>query len=365
LTRLHVAVLSASRWSGLEGMDTRWRRVVQAWREDPRIDRLTVVDLPWFTSPATPPTRLLRNGRSWLDGTDLLELKVPSGQFPRLDAVAWRRVARRLRSQLSPSTSDVLVVGATPVSAPLLTFLPDAKTAFDAVDVWRMRAVGGAHPARIAAGYSAGVRADRVSCVSATLQSVLLAEGARDVAVIPNGVSLAEFRNPVDMPLPDLPEGRFAVYIGTVGQRLDFPMMRQVWGDSSALPLVLVGPAADEEHQRLARQGPWSWVGRVTPEAIPALLARATIAVLPQRDTEITEAQDYMKLFQYLASGIPIAATPLPGMPEDVWVGADAGAFRVALEEAAKSPRRTTLHPALVNRDWADVAERLLTHYLS
>ncbi|MCU1595721.1 MAG: glycosyltransferase [Frankiales bacterium] len=356
-----VMVLLASRWSALERFDTRWRRVVMAWSAHPAVRSLTLIDHPWWTSPLTPTSHLVRPGASWLAGARLHQLKIPSGSRPALDPLAWRRVGRRLRP-----LAGSLVVATSPMVAPALRHVggAGATTAFDGVDLWRMREVSGFPRARLDAGYAAGYAAHVVTAVSDTVARDMQADGARHVTAVPNGVALAEFAHPrpSDVDHLGLPNVPFAVYIGTIGHRLDLELLREV-ADKTAVPLVLVGQAVDADYTSRAAQGPWLWTGPVGPELIPAILARAATALLPFEPGLPVQAQDHMKLFQYLASGAPTVATPMNGLPDDVLVGETASEFAARIDEAARRPRRTTTHPLLKGRDWADVSERLLSLY--
>ncbi|MGH9135641.1 MAG: glycosyltransferase family protein, partial [Acidimicrobiales bacterium] len=84
---------------------------------------------------------------------------------------------------------------------------------------------------------------------------------------------------------------------------------------------------------------------RVPPSAVPALLAGAQIGLCPYP----ADAPDYfspIKLFEYLAAGLPVVAADLPGVADvagDVAVcipPGDAAAFADAVAELAADPNR-------------------------
>ncbi len=61
--------------------------------------------------------------------------------------------------------------------------------------------------------------------------------------------------------------------------------------------------------------------GRVPYERIPALLAAADVPLLPFERVPATEHIVPIKLYEYMASGKPVVASPLPGVRRDIGEG--------------------------------------------
>ena len=76
-------------------------------------------------------------------------------------------------------------------------------------------------------------------------------------------------------------------------------------------------------------------------EISPSVLRAADAGLIPYARNELTESIFPMKVYEYLAAGLPVLATPLPALAEvaDVLSAADAGAARRAAREGAR--RRT------------------------
>jgi glycosyltransferase involved in cell wall biosynthesis len=361
---LHVVVLLLSRWDALETFSTRWREVLRAWNADPRVGALTVVDHPALGRRALLRRQLVTDEPSWLPGVERLRLTIPvNANRHATDTLARRRAARALRRRW-PAARRRLVVATTPFSAPLLPLLDDSETAtaFDAVDVWNLRRQFAHLAERVEDGYRAAAHARTVTAVAGSLADEMLALGAPSAHVVANGVDLDALRTapaPVHLGLPKRP---FAVYVGTVGGRLDLDLLDQAALLAREVPVVVAGPAVDEETEHRLRNGAVQWLGRVAPDEIPGLLRTAACGLLPYRDTGLFDALDSMKLLQYLAAGLPVVSTTLPGAPDGVRVADGAAAFASAMTAAVTAPRSTPVDLPL--RSWADVADELLTRYL-
>ena len=344
---LAVTVLLGTRLEQLRTHGTRWRHVLTRWAADDRVGRLTVVDFPRFGLPpaatATP---------TWLAGTTALAVTVPGRRRGTvLDRLGWQvsgaQVARRLGHQ-------DLVVAATPLWAPLLPHLHAVRRGFDAVDDWRALGSMSALRRRVDAGYRAAARCDSATAVSPALAERLHADHGIDAEVVPNGVDLAAFRSPGPPP-EGLPDGPFAVYVGVVEGRVDLALLAAA---AEVVPVVVAGPA--DERPDLPGT---TWLGPVDVADVPGLLRRAAVGLVPHVRDALTTSMDPMKVLEYLAAGLPVVSTPVPtSAPTDRVLRADGpAAFADAVRAALRLGRDEV--PALGDRDWDSVADRLLvTH---
>ncbi len=349
-----VVVVLGSRFADLEAIGTRWAAVIAAWRDDPRVGRLDVVDYPRFGRPS------LSEQPSWVDGVRSWTLHVAGRRAASpLDPLLWRATGRVVRRALG--RSDGLAVAATPLAVPLLAHLTHGPTAFDAVDDWRHLGPAQAVAARIAAGYAAARRVDSVTAVSETLAARLRADFGLSVVAEQNGVHLAAHAAPAPASLPPLPEEPFAVYVGSVSDRVDLDLVEAA---AAAMPVVLAGPVQAELQERVAA-GPVRSIGVVQKRDVPALLARASVGLVLHHVDELTRSMDPMKLSEYEASGLPVVASALPGLDRrpGVTTVTTPAETRAAVLAAAAAGRRA-VPDDLARRDWPAVADRLLTRYL-
>lgn len=350
-----VTVLLGSRFAALAEHGTRWRAVLVRWARDPRVGQLTVVDYPRFR----PGPARCRVQPSWLAGVRSLHLTVPTRTRPAgWDGVAWRLAGRAVRRHVP---ADSVSVAATPLWVPLLDHLGASRTCFDGVDDWREYPAARALRARVEQGYTRAAACDAATAVSPELSRRLRSDYGLRAQVVANGVDLDAYR--AAAPAPDgLPAGPFAVYVGVVEERVDVALLLAAAG---ALPVVVAGPASGPAAEAL-RAAPLTWLGPIDVQQVPGLLQRATVGLLPHRVDAFTASMSPMKLLEYLAAGLPVVATPVPGveLSPRVQVADGPVAFAAAVTRAAETGRHDEPDPAVLDRDWDAVADRLLNAYL-
>jgi teichuronic acid biosynthesis glycosyltransferase TuaH len=354
-----AVVLLGSRWSELEGHHTRWRAVVERWRADARIGRLAVVDFPDFglgratLRAATPPPA------SWLEGVASVRVGVPAdpaGRWSRMDRFTWWITARRLRGALGWSPG--LVVAATPLWVPVVPRLGGIG-AFDAVDDWRAFAPVAALATHVKAGYRAARRLGVVTTPSATLATRLAEDFGVEATIVPNGVDLARFSSPDATAPAGLPPGPFAVYAGVVEERVDVDLLASLV--AAGITVVVAGPGSEALRGRGVHA-----LGPIAPALVPGLLQAAAVGLVPHRVNALTASMDPLKTLEYLAAGLPVVSTSVPGsdLSPRIAVAADTAAFVAATTAALSLGRASSPDPAVAGRDWSVVADRLLTTYL-
>lgn len=366
---VHVVVLLGSRWAALEDFSTRMREVVVRWQADPRVGALTLVDYPTMRRRSLIQRRLVRRDPSWLPGAELLAAQLPvDGTLRTTDRLAWWRTCRAIRHNM-PAARRHVVVAATPMWGPALNRLgrADTVTAFDAVDIANLRARFASSAERLESGYQAAAQADVVTAVAESLAQEMRRAGARIVQVVENGVDVELLRTPAPPPaavsLPDVP---FAVYLGTVGGRIDLDLLEAASDLVPSVPFVVAGPTADGLSKERLESSRLRWIGPVTPGEVPGLLQAAAVGLLPYKQTDLFEALDSMKLLQYLGAGLPVVSTPLTASPDGVRLAATAPDFAAAVREAVTEDLSRSAPPAaLAQRSWESVASRLLDCYLS
>jgi glycosyltransferase involved in cell wall biosynthesis len=366
-----VVVLLGSRWSDLARHNTRWRRVIERWRDDPRVASITIVDFPRFRRRALleGDTALARPAESWLDGVTVIDATVPTRDRPgRLDPLAWWRTGRAVRRHLVPTDGRArLVVAATPLWAPLLRHLDATWTHFDAVDDWRAYEGQAHRRQRIEQGYRtvADDRRTTATAVSPTLADRMRADVGLDATAVPNGVDVERFRAGGPAPA-GLPDGPFAVYVGVVEARVDLDLVvatAQAITAAETGAVVVAGPVTADIRRRLAHAGVVC-LGPIDPDEVPGLLQRATVALLPHRVDGLTASMDPLKLLEYLAAGLPVVSTavqlPSDVAADDIHVAHAPAAFVAAVLRLLADPPPRGDGTAVAHRRWAVVADTIL-----
>jgi len=163
--------------------------------------------------------------------------------------------------------------------------------------------------------------------------------------LIPNGVDADHYKSVLDGtgPLPSPADGWAKPVLGYTGtihpDRVDVPLVEALAKRFPAGTIALVGPnmLAGEDRQRLAACGNVVLTGPVPYAEVPEIMRAFDVCITPHRVTPFTESLNPIKLWEYLAAGKPIVATPVAGFrdyPQLVHLASDANGFELAVESA-------------------------------
>ena len=166
-----------------------------------------------------------------------------------------------------------------------------------------------------------------------------------DLIEVGNGVDLELFGAPADrpedMPAPD-PEHPIVGYHGMISVWFDFDLLEAVMTERPDWRFVLVGPVSPEVADRLEtlRARPnLTLIGEQPSAAIPGYVQGFDVGVIWFQLNRMTEGVTPLKMYEYLAAGVPCVATPLPACvdEDEVETAADADAMVAAIERALKA----------------------------
>jgi glycosyltransferase involved in cell wall biosynthesis len=163
--------------------------------------------------------------------------------------------------------------------------------------------------------------------------------------LVPNGTDLEAFAQaargsgpPTD--LAEIPEPRL-IYAGLVGNRLDLPMLIALAKRRPDWSVVVIGEVdargCEAEIASLRALPNAHLLGLRPVTAVPRYLLASQVCLLPYRRCAETDHIDPLKLYDGLAAGKPIVASPIPAVrPYDGLVRLAYGveAFEVAVEAA-------------------------------
>ncbi len=159
-------------------------------------------------------------------------------------------------------------------------------------------------------------------------------------AIVPCGLEPEEWIEPGAAPrwFLDLPAPRM-LYVGTLDERIDLAMVQALAAARPDGSVVLVGPGADwGPVASLASTANVHVRPAVPREQLVPLVGAADLGLIPHVRSEQTEAMSPLKLYEYLAAGVPVAAVDLPGVagvcPERVMLASSSADFVAAAEGA-------------------------------
>jgi glycosyltransferase involved in cell wall biosynthesis len=279
------------------------------------------------------------------DGLHVLSpLVVPAHGRPGLRALN----ARLLRAQVG------LAVRRLGLTRPLLwSYVPQAEALLDVLDpsavvyhcvddIAAQKGVAGA--AFRAAEDRFAARADLVLASAPALAARMRTLSDR-VLEAPNVADTALFAEalapgPEDPAITALPHPRIVFTGAVVGTKLDLELLAAVARRRPDWAFALVGPvgAGDPGTDVSALQGlPNVHLLGPRPYAgLPAVLRAADAALIPYAVNDLTRSVFPMKVYEYLAAGLPVVATPLPALAgvDAITTASDANAMAGALARA-------------------------------
>jgi hypothetical protein len=213
-------------------------------------------------------------------------------------------------------------------------------------------------------------RADVIVATSEQIAAHLRALSGRHVHVIGNGVNYARFAAPQPLAptLARLPgeRARRAIYVGAFDARFCVQSLRAAADGLPAHTFVLAGPEGAQVAADLARPNIHA-TGAVPYESLPGLLQACAVGLLPFSANDANAGRSPMKLFEYAAAGLSVAASsafrPGRAMPS-LCIAASrdgfASAVAAAFERAADAAEIARGREVARTEDWAAKAAELL-----
>jgi glycosyltransferase involved in cell wall biosynthesis len=326
---------------------------------------------------------------------------------PQLAGRDLRRVARRLRRGLAPArwvpeglhvlAPLVLPFHAQPaaralnarllpalvaraarrlsISRPILWgYVPQAEALLDALDpalvVYHCVDDIAAQPGVDAASFRAAEerfarRADLVLASAPALSERMRALND-NVLYAPNVADTAAFATalqdgPVDPAIAALPAPRIVFTGAVVATKLDVELLVAVARSRPQYAFALVGPTGmgdpSTDVSALRAVPNVHLLGARAHDALPAVLRGADVGIIPYASNQLTASIFPMKVYEYLAAGLPVVATALPALRDvgAIATAADPRAFATALDAALEGDtdeRRRARSAEAVAHSW-------------
>lgn len=153
--------------------------------------------------------------------------------------------------------------------------------------------------------------ADLVAITAPSLAPRATAMGARRVHLMPNGADLEHFSHssaePID--LAPVPRPR-VVYVGALAPWVHFSLMDEVARRMPDTSFVWIGPGRTEA---IAARPNVYVLGPRPYKVLPGYLQHSDVGVIPfdrDRHARLVDSVHPLKLYDYLAAGLPVVATP-------------------------------------------------------
>lgn len=215
-------------------------------------------------------------------------------------------------------------------------------------------------------------RADLVLASAPVLADRHRAE-APDLVLVPNGVDVAAFAGshprPADMPRAD-PERPVVGYHGAVSYWFDVELLVEVATQLPDWRFVVVGPVLDPAVEAFGQATALpnvTHLGERPSDAMPDYVSAFDVGAIWFTVDDLTRAVVPLKMYEYLAAGVPCVSTPLPAAEDEavVRVAADRETFVAALRSAAderdSAEFARAAAAAAARADWAERIRPALT----
>lgn len=137
-----------------------------------------------------------------------------------------------------------------------------------------------------------------------------------DILYVENGVDPMAFGRPTSAP-SDLPElnGPVLGYHGMIARWFDFDLVGTIADELPDVEIVLVGPVDPHVRDRLAdleARPNIHYLGPRQSDEIAAYVQSFDVGMVPFVVDDLTRAVSPLKMYEYMAAGVPVVATPLP-----------------------------------------------------
>lgn len=212
-------------------------------------------------------------------------------------------------------------------------------------------------------------QAQAVFVVSEYYRRQLAREIDRPLILLGNGVEMAPFEAPRDVPadLASLPRPLIG-YVGLLSHFLDFDVLETLRRNRRGGTVVLIGPgspATDAAVRAFATREGVAVLGPKPYAEVPAYMQALDVGLIPFRaDDPFVQGINPNKVYQYLAAGVPVITTPVLDLEvrapelnfastESQWCDALGTALAAGQE---RERRRTIARP----HDWDALAARMV-----
>ncbi|MEK7540250.1 MAG: glycosyltransferase [Patescibacteria group bacterium] len=281
-----------------------------------------------------------------------------------LACLRWQDV-KHLKPFIPPDT-EVVIWSYHPFFPQVFDLFPYAKKVFDSVDNWAEHPVYAPVKERLKKNYQhIQDQADIIFTVSPDLQNLFA--GHQNVTWIPNGVDVDHFSREASNPeqFSTLPRP-FVVYIGVIQERLDVELLEQTARLIPSIQIVLAGPVwAGTPLGGLRELKNVMFLGPVPYQDLPNLLSQASAGIIPHRVNRFTASMNPLKLYEYLASGLPVISTPVQGTEQfasGVRVATTSTEFAAAIQQAISlpTPEKQKLKLLVQNQTWDQRIDQMI-----
>jgi teichuronic acid biosynthesis glycosyltransferase TuaH len=144
---------------------------------------------------------------------------------------------------------------------------------------------------------------------SSPLEEKLKSKYGTKINLLRNGVACEHFQGEYERPKGyENMRGPIAIYVGAIEEWFNVDWVEKLAKERKDINIVLIGKATIDISVLKNLDNVWDF-GLVPYEEIPAYLAHADCGIIPFKRTKLVESVSPLKLFEFLAAGIPVVST--------------------------------------------------------
>ncbi|MCX6745468.1 MAG: glycosyltransferase [Candidatus Parcubacteria bacterium] len=187
---------------------------------------------------------------------------------------------------------------------------------FDAVDNWAEHSGYESYKNKLAKNYQIiQNKSELIFTVSANLKNELFKNQA-NTHWLPNAVDLEYFQSVTEISpkLNKIPKPIIG-FLGILQDRIDLEILLTLAKNNPDKSIVLAGPVwPNFPKNKLQEFKNIYFLGPISYQEIPALYNGFNVGIIPYQVNEFIKSTDPMKFYEYLAAGLPIVSTYVPGI---------------------------------------------------
>lgn len=187
------------------------------------------------------------------------------------------------------------------------------------------------------------------------------------VHLYPSGVDCDHYeqsrtlRRPAERPV--------AGYVGVIDERLDLDVVAGLAAQLPGWDIHMVGPSMKIDPDSLPQAPNIHYLGQQPYTALPEVMARFDVALMPFALNEATRSISPTKTLEYLAAGLPVVSTRVPDVVADwssvVHLADDCDGFAAACREVrahSRADRDRAVAPLQARHEWDAIAASMRGH---
>lgn len=221
-------------------------------------------------------------------------------------------------------------------------FFPDALTYFNAKTVYDCADDYASLPGLINPNYVLELERRTVNTVDKVIvtDNPYLEERLRNFGkeplIIPNGVDYKLFSSWLEKK-DNVEHKKRIIYVGNVSFWFDFELVHRIASAFKDFEIMIVG-FASVDISSFKKDPNINFVGKLKQEEFVGLLSESSVAIIPFKVNELTRKVDPLKVYEYLAAGVPVVSTSVGNVSKlPVYIGEDYDDFIEKVKEAIEN----------------------------